>query len=267
MLPSLVFLVLRDAGEKLWAALSSLGVPEELGIPECDLEIVLTSADISEDDLEALLEAFEAFIGQASSLVNLLGGNSTLEQKLLAILSTLGVSDQAVQAAILGEVQHQLSVSGSDLVADLQAFLPDLEVPNGVLLAQVQALLKSANISTADLLAVAQHVQGFASGLNCAVADLMDLLGLVGVSDAGAMDAFHTLVGFLRAQGVSMNDVKLGVATAVDFFKSLSATDLLALFADMHGLLVVSGVPHGGPQAAMYSFLNEAKALKSLLLS
>lgn len=262
--------MLRDAGEKLWAALSSLGVPEELGIPECDLEIVLTSADISEDDLEALLEVFEAFIGQASSLVNLLGGNSTLEQKLLAILSTLGVSDQAVQAAILGEVQrvtHQLNVSGSDLVADLQAFLPDLEVPNGVLHAQVQALLKSANISTADLLAVAQHVQGFASGLNCAVADLMDLLGLAGVSDAGAMDAFHTLVGFLRAQGVSMNDVKLGVATAVDFFKSLSITDLLALFADMHGLLVVSGVPHGSPQAAMYSFLNEAKALKSLILS
>lgn len=273
-------LELRAVGDKLWAVLSSLGLSEELGITECDVEIALTSAGTSEDELKALLELFglseeqaEAFIGQTVSLLNALGGNSTLEQQLQTILSALGVSD----GDILGQVQpmlQQLGVSGSDLVADLQhlqALLADLGLPNGVRLARLQALLKSANISTAGVLAVVQHVQGVASDLNVFMANLKaataDLFGLAGVSDAGALGAFRKFVGFLSAQGVSIDDVKLGVATAVDFFQSLSITDVPALLADVHGLLVVAGVPHGSLQGAMYSFLNEAKALKTLIMS
>lgn len=237
--------MLRVVGDKLWAVLSSLGVSEELGVTKGDLETILVSTGISEDDLEALLEVFslsdykvEALISKALSVLNALGSNSTLNQKLEEVLSTLGVSNIAAQAAILGKAQQ---------------------------------MLKSANISTAEVLAVVQHVQGFVGELSIFVADVeaavKDLFDLADISDAGAADTFDKIVGFLTSLGISKADVKLAVDGAVGFFKSLSFKDVPALFADMHGLLVAAGVPHGSPQAAMYSFLNEAKALKSLILS
>lgn len=265
--------MLRDTGDKLWAMFSSLNVTEG------DLQTTLKSAGLSEDDLEAFLKVFglsgdkaESFISQALSLLNTLGSSSSLEQKLKEVLSTLGVSDVAVQAAILEKVQevlHQVNVSSPDVLADLQefeAFLSELGVLNSAVLDQARELLKLANISAADVLAVVQHVQGFVSGLNVFAEAVKDLLGLTDIN-AGAMGVFDELDGFLSALGVSQADVKLVVEETLGFFKTLRLSDVPALFADLHGLMVVAGVPEGSLQDGVSSFLNEVKGLKSLIQS
>lgn len=264
LLPSLVFLVLGHIRDKLWAMFSSLRTSEELG--EGDLGHLLMLAGISEDDLDPLQEVFsllqgkaEAFFAKAFPLLNTLGSSSTLEEKLREVLSMLGVSDVAVQADILTKVQHvmhHLNVSGTDVAADLQllkAFLTD----------EVQELFKSANISSADVLLVVQHVQTFVRELNPLVADVEETVK--DLFDAGGMGAFDKFVDFLLSLGVTKADVKLASDAAVGFLKSLSFRDLPAFFADMHGLLVVSGFPHGSVLAAMSSFLEEVKALMTLI--
>lgn len=108
----------------------------------------------------------EAFISQVMSLLNAPGAKSTLEQNLKAVLSMLGVSHN-MQAVILSKVRH-LNASGSEMLADLQhleAFLANSGMPNFALFDQVWELLKSSNFSTADVLAVVQHVQGLVSDL------------------------------------------------------------------------------------------------------
>lgn len=237
------------------------------------------SADVSEANLEAFLEVFglsktetEAFISQVMRLLNAPGTKSTVEQNLKAILSMLGVSHD-MQAVILSKVRH-LNVSGSDLLADLQhleAFFANSGMPNFALFGQVWELFKSSNFSTADMLAVVQHVQGLVSDLQGLRADIeaavKDLLGLDDISDASVTDAFDKVVGFADSLGISKADVKLAIDAVVGFFENLSLTDVPALLADMHGLLVVAGIPNGNLQVAMSGFLNEARALKTLILS
>lgn len=269
--------MLSDVGEKLWAVINSLSVPGG------DLESVLKSADISEDILEALLKEsglsenkIKAFSSQALSLINGLGKSSTLEQQLQQVLSTLGVSDAAVQAAIVSGVQQllpHLNLTGIDVMANLkhlEALLSGSGLPNAALLGQVQKMLKSANISTAEVLAVLQHVQEFVSGFNvfvgsveAAVKDLLDL----DIPGAGALDAFDEIFDLLNELGISKADVKQGAEAAKGFLSTLTLADMPALLADMHDLLVVAGVPRGNLQATISSFVDEAKAIKSLLLS
>lgn len=261
---------------------TSLGHSKNSGV--IDLKTILISAGISPNDLEALLQAMglsedkaEAFISQALSLFNKLGSNSSLEQKLQGVLSMLGVSDAAVQAAITHKVQQEmtkLNESGADMAAVLQqfeAFLANLGLPNVVLIGQVGELLKSSNISTADVLAVVHHVQGFIRGMNGIVAQMVtaasDLFDMVDIPDAGTTDNFDKILGFLRSLGISKPDVTLAINTAVDFFKSLSIADVHALLADVHGLLVVAGFPDGSLQAGLYRFQNDLEAFNSLILS
>lgn len=127
-------------------------------------------------------------------------------------------------------------------------------------------MLKLSNFSTADMLAVVQHVQGLVSDLQGLRADIeaavKDLLGLDDISDASVRDTFDKVVGFADSLGISKADVKLAIDAVVGFFQSLSITDVPTLFADMHGLLVVAGIPNDNLQVAMSGFLNEARALK-----
>lgn len=267
--------MLRDVGQKLWAIFNSLGISDDLDVDERDLETVLTSADVSQEELGAFLEVFglskseaEAFMGQVVSLFN--DTESTLKQKLKLILNMLGVP-HGMQAVILSKLHH-LNPSGSDPLGDLQqleAFLANTGLPSFAFLGQVRKLFQSSNFSTADMLAVVQHVQGLVSDLQDfrgeIEAAVKDLFGLEDVSEASVTDAFDKVVGFVDSLGISKADVKLGIDAAMGFFQTLSITDVPALLADMHGLLVVAGIPN--LQDAVSGFLDQARALKTLILS
>lgn len=96
---------------------------------------------------------------------------------------------------------------------------------------------------------------------------MKDLFGLDDISDASVTDTFDKVVGLTYSLGISKADVKLAIDAVVGFFQSFSIADVPAHLADMHGLLVVAGIPNCNLQVAMSGFLNEARALKTLILS
>lgn len=133
------------------------------------------------------------------------------------------------------EVLHQWSVSGANVGTVLQQV--------GALLGQAQQLIKSANISTADVQATVQQLLGFSRGLNTSVADVEVAMNatvedLVNISDADMMAAINQLMGIFNTLGISKADV--------EFALEASISRMCGPSWQRCGLLVEMGIPHCG---------------------
>ncbi|TWW63403.1 hypothetical protein D4764_03G0004110 [Takifugu flavidus] len=141
----------------------------------------LNSTDITEDYVEALLGGFGLSEGEAQTFVH----------QALDLLSKFDAIQKKANATIQRKVQevlHQWSVSGANVETVLQQV--------GALLGQAQQLIKSANISTADVQATVQQLLGFSRGLNTSVAYVEVAMNatvedLVNISDADMMAAVN----------------------------------------------------------------------------
>lgn len=203
---------------------------------DADLGSILSSTNITEDDVKALLEGFglsedeaQAFVRQALDLLSKFGAFQNKSN---------GKAQKKVQ-----KVLHQWSLSS----VNVESVLNQVEA----LLGQTQQLIKSGDISTADGQAILEQLLAFSSDLDSSVTDLgvaidtavEDLENYDNISDADAMALFNEATELFNSLGISKADVDFALEVVNDFFENNDIKAAPSLIEKVYNLLVDLGLP------------------------